>query len=263
MAGWGSDQLMRTLCAVAVVFVGSTAVASTALAAPANDDFVNAAPLENLGNSVFGVHGDSTAATPELGEPQHAGVSGGASVWYRWTAPGAGHVNARTCNATFDTLLAVYTGSAVSALTPVASNDNGGTCGGTRSGVDFSVAQGATYEIAVDGVGGAQGEFDLFLDFLPDSGCCATPPARHVRIKKIRVNSRKRTATAFLTTDLAGASFICQLDVGNAHPCGSRVTFGKRKPWAKLKPGKHQLVVTDTSGRSQQPALAHFTIKAR
>jgi hypothetical protein len=120
------------------------------------------------------------------------------------------------------------------------------------------------YDIAIDGVGGAQGEFDLFLSFLAQAPpCCAVPATALARIKKIRVNSRKRTATAFLTADQAGASFICQLDRGKGYPCTSPVTFGKRKPWAKLTPGRHQLLVVDASGRPQQPAVGLFTIKAQ
>src|SRR5262245_18046438 len=49
----------------------------------------------------------------------------------------------------FDTVLAVYTGVRVSALTPVASNDD--NAGGTNSRLTFVAAAGAVYHIAVDG----------------------------------------------------------------------------------------------------------------
>ena len=95
------------------------AIGSTpALAAPANDDFADA---RSLGTAVDGsVNGSNVGATKETGEPDHAGNVGGHSVWYSWTAPSAGNVFFHTRFTSFDTLLAVYTGSAVDSLTPVA-----------------------------------------------------------------------------------------------------------------------------------------------
>ena len=56
---------------------------------------------------------------------------------------------------TFDTVLAVYTGSSADSLTQVASNDNFGTLQASR--VTFPVVLGTAYLIAVDGVNGAAG----------------------------------------------------------------------------------------------------------
>lgn len=64
----------------------------------------------------------------------------------------------------FDTLLAVYTGTAVNALKRVASNDNCTLSGGfpaISSCVTFSVTQGVTYSLQVDGVGGTRGSFRI------------------------------------------------------------------------------------------------------
>jgi hypothetical protein len=58
-------------------------------------------------------------------------------------------VTVETFGSTFDTVLAVYTGSAVSALTPIASNDN--HSGSTQSKLTFQAQEGTTYFIAVDG----------------------------------------------------------------------------------------------------------------
>jgi hypothetical protein len=64
----------------------------------------------------------------------------------------------------FDTLLAVYTGTAVNALTLVASNDN---CedGLTASCATFSVTAGTTYSVQVDGAGGAKGTVRFEVTF--------------------------------------------------------------------------------------------------
>jgi len=59
----------------------------------------------------------------------------------------------------FDTLLAVYTGATVNALTLVASNDEFGT--NSTSAVSLPAASGTTYHLAVDGYGGAVGALAL------------------------------------------------------------------------------------------------------
>lgn len=102
---------------------------------------------------------NSAAATKESREPDHAGKKGGRSVWFQWTAPEAGVATFATLGSTFDTLLALYTGSSVSDLTEVASDEDGG--GYRTSQVQFNAIKGVAYKIAVDGVGfgGAGGEF--------------------------------------------------------------------------------------------------------
>ena len=61
--------------------------------------------------------GTNLGASVEAGEPEHGGSPGGHSVWWTWTAPSTGNVTIDTLGSNFDTLLAVYTGSAVNALT--------------------------------------------------------------------------------------------------------------------------------------------------
>ena len=46
------------------------------------------------------------------------------SVWYEWTAPATGGVTIDTAGSTFNTVTGVYTGSAVNALTRVATTAN-------------------------------------------------------------------------------------------------------------------------------------------
>jgi hypothetical protein len=60
----------------------------------------------------------------------------------------------------FDTLLAVYTGAAVNALTRVASNDNCNT-GEVTSCIAFSVQEGMVYSVQVDGINGAKGILNI------------------------------------------------------------------------------------------------------
>jgi len=59
----------------------------------------------------------TTNATKEFGEPNHAGNSGGKSVWWSFQPPADGALALSTTNSTFDTLLALYTGANVRELT--------------------------------------------------------------------------------------------------------------------------------------------------
>ena len=102
-------------------------------------------------------------ASREAGEPAHAGNIGGSSVWFAWTAPTTGTVTINTAGSSFDTLLAVYTGSSVSGLAAVASNDDANYPVTLTSAVTFHVVAGQTYRIAVDGWNGAAGNIMLNL----------------------------------------------------------------------------------------------------
>ena len=98
----------------------------------------------------------NTEATKEPGEPNHVGNVGGKSVWWSWTAPANGSVALDTVGSSFDTLLAVYTGSSVSNLTSVAADNDSGTNGASL--LTFSAVAGTEYNIAVDGFAGASGD---------------------------------------------------------------------------------------------------------
>src|SRR5204863_11452 len=100
-----------------------TPLAHRPITAPAssNDNFANGTLLTGTTASITG---SNVNATKEAGEPNHAGYVGGHSAWYTWTAPSSGTTYFDTHGSSFDTLLAVYKGTSVSALTRVASNDD-------------------------------------------------------------------------------------------------------------------------------------------
>ncbi len=114
---------------------------------PANDFFGNPQQLAGASGATSGTTVD---ATKETGEPAHAGNAGGASVWYSWTAPASGNATISTAGSGFDTLLAAYTGTALTGLTQVAANDDVGQTKGV-SEITFAATAGTTYGIAVDG----------------------------------------------------------------------------------------------------------------
>jgi hypothetical protein len=142
-------------------------------AGPANDNLAAATTVSGLNGTV---NGTSTAATKEPGEPNHAGVVGGRSVWFRWTAQDAGSVTFDTFGSGFDTVLGIYTGTAVNALTGVANNNDSG---GPQSKATFTASKGATYQVAVDGVGAASGAVKLSWVQVPpnNSFAAAAVPA--------------------------------------------------------------------------------------
>jgi hypothetical protein len=128
---------------------------------PLNNNFANRITI--TGTSVT-TTGSNVGASKETGEPSTvAGNAGGRSVWWTWTAPTSGKVTIDTHGSTFDTLLGVYSGSSLGSLTVVAANDDDPAGGTTTSKVVFNAVAGTTYQILVDGYGGATGNITLNL----------------------------------------------------------------------------------------------------
>jgi Calx-beta domain-containing protein len=136
----------------------------TATTAPANDNFANA---QLLNGSTGTVAGSNAFATKEPGEPTNPpNTGGGKSVWYNWTAPGTGQATFDTNGSNYDTILAVYTGTSVNALTHITSNDDidpltAPEPRNIQSRVTFSATAGTNYRIQVDGFDGDQGNIVL------------------------------------------------------------------------------------------------------
>jgi uncharacterized repeat protein (TIGR02543 family) len=130
---------------------------------PANDNFANRRTL--TGNSVT-TNVSNVGASYEPNEPMHLATFGGKTVWWSWTAPASGGVTLTASNSALDTLVAVYTGTSVSNLTFVAGNDEDYYLSEFVDGDStayFNVVSGTTYVIAVDGVDGTAGNFQLRL----------------------------------------------------------------------------------------------------
>ena len=123
--------------------------------APPNDDFADAAILTGDTGSLGGL---TIGASTEADEPEHFFGEGFPSVWYRWLAPSSGWATFETCGASYDSVLAVYTGSDLEQLAEVAANDD--ACG-TSSRVSFEASAGTVYSIAVSGYLGRTGGFTL------------------------------------------------------------------------------------------------------
>jgi hypothetical protein len=259
---------------------------------PANDDFADATPIQQIiwelpngeRTMLGGASGDNWSATSEPGEPIHAGVGGGASAWYRLIAPGAGKVNVSTSfNEHFHPVLAVYTGSAVSALTPIAAT--------TESGrpVSFDAEAGEEFHIAVDGLpdgegvpwmsnlgltvgealppgtGNASGAPELQTATVkprpaakaPDASASTAAPAPP-QVTGRSVDPRSRTASFRFASSVQSASFRCKLDQAAFRACASPLRL------RHLDLGAHRLGIETVVGRHRvsAPAVLHFTIRA-
>ena len=101
------------------------------------------------GGVTGGFQGDSTTAQGEPGEPDV--FPSDASLWYSWTAPESGTLRLTTVGrSAVDPTLAVFTGDAVSTLTPLGANDNYNS---VDSLLDVPVQAGQTYRVQLDGAG--------------------------------------------------------------------------------------------------------------
>ena len=163
----GTETVVVTLNAGAAISVDATKGSASIdlldneVGNRSNDNFADSRVL--TGTSVT-VTGSNATATAEAGEPNPAGVSGGKSVWWSWTASTSGGVTLSTAGSNFDTTLGVYTGSSLSSLRLVAENDDENYNNGVYSSrVTFNAVAGTTYRILVDGYNGDSGNITLNL----------------------------------------------------------------------------------------------------
>ena len=127
-----------------------------------NNMFADAITISNFSGTISGSTRVGEYAGPvglETGEPVIAGVPGGRSQWFKWTPDHNGLVTFDTRGSAIDTLLGVYTGSAVAQLTLVASDNDSGGAGPSR--LTFAATGGITYRIAIDGTNGVRGIYNL------------------------------------------------------------------------------------------------------
>jgi len=138
---------------------------------PRHDDFADAVTVTGPSGSRTVDH---SGATLQPGEPAPADGRD-RSIWYRCTAPANGTLDLWTQGSSYDTLLAVYSGSAVGSLTALAANDDYPGAG-LSSRVSLAVASGTTYRIAVDGYGRQAGAVNIAGAFAQISDPDPPPP---------------------------------------------------------------------------------------
>ena len=130
----------------------------TTVGSLSNDPFSGATAISGANSFTLS---STLTSTRESGEPTHGGYAPSASIWYKWVANETGTLVLTTLSSDFDTLLGVYTGSAVNGLTTVAVNDDATGETGVWSRVTVAVRSGTTYQIAIDGYSGKKGSTRL------------------------------------------------------------------------------------------------------
>ncbi len=117
-----------------------------------NDNFANAIELSNSENSYNYSIGTNALSTTEFNEQAHSEKGPFNSVWWKLTPTSNCFFDINTYGSTFDTVLAIYSGSSVDALSPIASNDNEtNSFTGNSSLTNVFLESGKTYYVAVAG----------------------------------------------------------------------------------------------------------------
>ena len=212
---------------------------------PPNDNFADAQDLGEAPSA--GTFGTNLAASKELGEPNHGGSEGGASVWYRWKAPYSGRFSIDPCahTATRNSwlALAIYTGDSLGSLTPVAGREL--LC---ATEVFFDATEGVTYHIAYDGSRirypdppvGVPEESEFALRLIAHSPPPSPPPSNEFRFAKLKRDKRKGTAKLTVHVPSAGELELAktrrvEADEDSAEAAGNEVLSIKVKEKAERK----------------------------
>lgn len=197
---------------------------------PANDDYADAALLDETGTATSGtITATNWGATGETYEWEWLDYLGGTSVWWRWTAPATGLLAVDLFGSDFDTDLGIFTGTAPVTgedwenLEWVADNDDYDAFDSYISRVDdVLVTAGTEYHIGVGGdfyngdPPGFMGDITLHWAFAADT---ANPQIDSLGATVGKsytgtpaVGSYKIVATFAGSDDLGVDRYECQLD---------------------------------------------------
>jgi len=153
-----------------------TVYGSSSPVAPANDNFDKPTIVYGLTESIST---SNRGAGRQKGEPKHTGAQGGGSLWWKIQPRASGYLTIDTVGSSIDTLMSLYTGTAVDALTDVIGNDDISATVKQSRISRFAVQPGEIYLLAVDGKNRARGSirlnftleagalYDKFLDAKP------------------------------------------------------------------------------------------------
>jgi hypothetical protein len=234
---------------------------------PANDNFEHAQVLSGQNAGAEGTTAGATRQEPD--EPDHYVTNppdsdlwvGDHSVWYRWTAPNSGPTTIDTCTGEIDSILAVYTGSQLNALTRVADNNNDPACATADpygSKVSFEAVAGTTYDIAVGDAGGAREKpFTLAIAGAPDT----TPP--ETQIDSGPSGPTEDASPSFTFSSEPGATFECRLDASQE---AAFKACTSPKSYSALASGPHTFevrAIDEAANPDPTPASRSFTIEIK
>jgi hypothetical protein len=104
---------------------------------------------------------DNSEAATQAGEPPPCGVLGGRSQWFGLCPDVDGVMMVDTMGSSYDTVIAVYSGTNSLRTLRIEACDDNGAPDGTRSLVLFEVKAGTNYSVAVDSANGQLGTTHL------------------------------------------------------------------------------------------------------
>ncbi|MBN1201850.1 MAG: S8 family serine peptidase [Anaerolineae bacterium] len=169
--GWGALQ-----ATAAVNYIPGT---NPCIPGVDHDDFDTARSITLDPENTYGDSVDTTAATVWTDDPTPCAGDGWRSVWYSLETGGYGQIKIDTHGSTYDTVLAVYSGTRGDLTATKCNNDDG--VEGATSSVSLFVAPGETYHVAVTAYGHAgpdnMGTLDLNVTLTErPAGCYPTAP---------------------------------------------------------------------------------------
>jgi hypothetical protein len=224
---------MRRLLPIIAAAVAAAAIPASAQAAPPpNDAFATAQPL----TLDVPVTGTIVEATVEPGEPAHAGDRRTRSVWYSYTPAADGAVTLDACDASFDDVIATYTGGAINALTAGPSVDD--ACNDLGARVSLQVKAGVTTWIAISGVEDDQGTFTLVA-----------------RPETLPRNDAFVDAIALRPGRVQGSNVLATRELGDPE----LTEGGGGSVWYRYRTGQRQRVTLDTTNSSFDTVLGVYT----
>jgi hypothetical protein len=202
IAGWG--------LALAACLLGLW-LASPAVAAPINDNYLNSLRLNDPGTVLDRVHTlrdlrDTTGATvqsdvfnpPMTGGPAEPtacqGVSYGSTVWYDFHPDINGSVRIRTSG--YNTVISLIPFSDKTLLPDLGARLCVPNLSTMTQELDTSVIAGRAYTIQIGGVAGATGSLEFLFDFIPtiarisaDATLIATGLSSGIRVNSLKVSA--------------------------------------------------------------------------
>jgi len=221
-----------------------------ALPPPANDNFASRVAItpSTLNGGTRVVTGNNEGATKQAGEPNHAGrTTATTSVWWSFRPVNSGTVTITTVGSSFDTVLAVYTGTAVNALASVASNDDYSGIS-PRSRVDFPAVAGVQYQIAVAGYNAASG--NITLNVTGGGGVAVN----NNFASRIAITPPSTTTGSVTVTGSNGGT-----DKETGEPNHAGATSATTSVWWRYTPTSTGQVTIETTGSNFDTVLAVYT----
>ncbi|MEO8609209.1 MAG: choice-of-anchor Q domain-containing protein [Chloroflexota bacterium] len=214
--------------------------------APTNDDIddtINIGTIADLPFRTFSLNAGGvpisntnvTAASQLISDPlTSCATTVGRSVWYTYTAADATRLRLQTTGTSFDTVIAIYTGSLGengkvdrTSLQEVACNNDDTST--TTSDMGFTPVPGTTYYIEVAGNSDAGGSLLFEVDVFPspnndlvENAYVVTPDTDPLRLGAFKVTTPDGTVNAPFAEDTTGATATddatasCGLNLGGS-----------------------------------------------